>query len=97
MTIREAIEDVKFTELLNARIQSYKNRPLPPSGKKYRRTPFDTLGESGLLTPESILKEYVSVREKRSRLSHSQRQGVVMMAQLAIGDVISYRKKEKKN
>lgn len=92
MTVREAIEDVKFPELLNARIQRYKNRPLSPSGMKYKRTPADTLNEAGLLTPETVLKEYISVREKKSRLPHSQRQVIVMLVQLAMADVMTFRK-----
>lgn len=96
MTVKEAISDVKFTELLNARIRGYKDRPLPPSGMKYRRTPADALGESGLLTPERILQEYICVREKKSRLPHSQRQIVVMLAQLAMADVMAFRKEEEK-
>lgn len=96
MTVREAISDMKFTELLNARIQGYKNRPLPPSGMKYKRTPADTLNEAGLLTPELVLKEYISIREKKSRLPHSQRQAVVVLVQLAMADVMAFRKEEEK-
>lgn len=94
MTIKEALSDVKFNEFLDKDIQSYKNRPLPPTGMKYNRTPFDALSDKGLLNVESIRMEYVLIRERKSKLSSIQRDAVIHLTNGAMAVVVAFRKKE---
>lgn len=94
MTIKEAISDVKFKEFLDNQIHSCINKPLPPAGMKHRRTPFDGLKDMELMKSESILQEYVSIRERKSNLSSIQRDAVVYLVNMAMSDVVLYRKEE---
>lgn len=94
MTIKEAISDVKFNEFLDNQIQEWLNKPIPPTGMKHKRIPFDGLKDMGLMKPESILQEYISIRGRKSNLSSIQRDAVVYLVNMAMSDVVSYRKEE---
>ena len=45
-------------------------------GKRYRRTPYDSLGEKGLLTPDALVREYDLIADNKSRLSAAERDWV---------------------
>lgn len=94
MTIREALSDVKFNDFLDNGIQSYNNRPLPPAGMKYNRTPFDALRDRGLLNVESIKQEYILIRERKSKLSSIQRDAIIYLTNGAMAAVVNFRKNE---
>lgn len=42
-------------------------------GERFRRTPYDSLSEKGLLTPDALVREYDIIADKKSVLSANER------------------------
>ena len=76
MTQQELLKSDEFRKQLEVNIAQFKNRPAPPAGQKYRRTPYDELKERGLFTPVQLRNEYVRILAKDSKLSSSLRKAV---------------------
>lgn len=67
----------EFRKALQANIDKYNNRPAPPQGHHYLRTPYDTIKERGELTVEALPSLYMTIVEKHSTLPSSQRSAIV--------------------
>ena len=69
----------KFNALLEEEIESYYNRPSPPIGQKYKRTPFDALIEAGKFTVPQLQNEFLKIINNKSTLPRSQRSAIMML------------------
>ncbi|MDR3133250.1 MAG: hypothetical protein LBU42_04420 [Prevotellaceae bacterium] len=58
-----------------------------PKGKKWRRTPFNTLIEKGVMTVPGIIAEYVKIKQKTSNLPVSCRSALSGMVARATHDM----------
>lgn len=72
-TLDKVIDSDEFKRLLNNRVQSYLMRPLPQTGLRYKRTPYDYLIDNGLFTVEGIIGEFRKIVEHKSSMSKSVR------------------------
>lgn len=84
MTQEELLKSDEFRKQLEGNIATYENRPAPPKGQKYRRTPYDELKEKGLLTFNELRKKYVRILAKDSTLSSACRKAVTDIVQGAL-------------
>lgn len=76
MTQEELLKSDEFRKQLEINIAQFEDRPAPPAGQKYKRTPYDELKDKGLLTFSELRKEYVRIMAKDSTLSSSQRKAI---------------------
>lgn len=84
MTIKEMLNTDEFRKALQADIDKYINRPAPPQGHHYLRTPYDAINERGELTVEALPALYIEVVEKRSKLPSSQRSAITGIVNSAL-------------
>ncbi len=76
MKTKELLESKEFVAALQANIDTFNNRPLPPKGAYYRRTPYDELKKLDMMNVEALRREYIHIMLKESKLSSSLRKAV---------------------
>lgn len=96
MTQEELLKSDEFRKQLEGNIAQFENRPAPPAGQKYKRTPYDELKDKGLLTFRELRKEYVRILAKDSTLSSSQRKAVTDIVNGALFAAYSEMQKREK-
>lgn len=70
----EIITHDVFVSALKDKIKSMRLRPLPPAGKRWKRTPFDELVEEGFFTPiQGVVTELVRILNGKSNKSSAKR------------------------
>jgi hypothetical protein len=94
MTTEELINMDELKKHLNDFITSRKNRPLPPNGKRYNRTPIDSLIEKGLFSVEALSAEYLKMHAKKSTLPRIERGAIAIIFYNCIEKTVSDIKKE---
>jgi hypothetical protein len=59
-----------FRRNLYMELECIKNhgRVVLKEGQKFRRTPYDTLREMGILNTSSVVAEYINIKQKTSKL-----------------------------
>ena len=55
MKVKDIIKEDKFNEFLSYELEAYNKRPQPEEGRRYRRTPFDSLKDEGKFNIQSII------------------------------------------
>lgn len=66
-----------------------------PTGARLRRTPFDSLDEKGILTPERLTLEWDAIQRRQSDLPSSERRAVTDIITRAMRRVLVRKAKEK--
>lgn len=70
----EIITHELYITALKNKIRSIRLRPLPPAGKKWKRTPFDELEEEGFFNDASVvITELVLILNGKSNKSSAKR------------------------
>ena len=62
----------------------------------FKRTPYDSIAEKGMLNADSILAEYNLIKEKKSKLSSAERYVIMEIISMAIQNVIIKQMKAKR-
>lgn len=63
---------------------------------EFKRTPYDSIAEKGMLNADSILAEYNLIKEKKSKLSSVERFVIMEIICMAIENVIIKQMKAKR-
>lgn len=94
MKVKDIIKDDKFNEFLGYEIEAYNKRPAPEEGRRYRRTPYDSLKDSGKFNVIGIREEFVRVANLESKLPTTQRNAVTALVFRVAQTVVTYRAKQ---
>jgi len=73
-TIKEVVESELFYPNLKANFAKAMNPPTPPAGFKYKSRPWDKIRQNGIRKTEEMWDEYLLIKKKQSKLSHSERE-----------------------
>jgi hypothetical protein len=96
MELNEIINDSKFNEFLQGKIDDYNERPVLPIGQRYKRTPFDGLKEEGKFSIGSIRAEFTLIENRETSLSRSKRDAITSIVFEAARETIKFRADEEK-
>lgn len=98
MEAKEIMAGSYFDKCLTDSIETYTKRKPAESGRRYIRTPWDSLFEKGVLTVEGLRREFNEIIEKKSKLSAGERQVVsnIVMAALRRASVRMQMEEQKK-
>jgi hypothetical protein len=96
MELNDIINDSKFNDFLQERIDAYNKRPVLPIGQRYKRTPFDGLKEEGKFSIGSIRAEFTLIENRETNLSRSKRDAITSMVFEAARRTIKFRADEEK-
>lgn len=100
MTVQEVLDTPEFNEEAEKMIQAYKHREQPEYGSRYKRTPFDTLEESGEFTVEALKEEFTridtGVSDKPSNTRREVGRFVIAAAKAAYNKIERRRKEASK-
>ena len=77
-TAEEIGDSPLFKENLAKLIKEYQDKRAhdPGDGRRYKRTPYDSLSDKGLFTPEGLSAEFRKIANRESKLSHAEREAV---------------------
>lgn len=77
-TAEEIGDSPLFAKNLQALIDEYEKGRLinPGEGRRFKRTPYDSLKDKGLFTPEGLSAEFRKIANRESKLSHAEREAV---------------------
>jgi adenosyl cobinamide kinase/adenosyl cobinamide phosphate guanylyltransferase len=78
----------QITKHLKRREQNRKEFLAKHPDAVFKRTPYDSIAEKGMLNADSILAEYNLIKEKKSKLSSAERYVIVEIISMAIQNVI---------
>ena len=95
MNVKDVIESNEFNDYLNKIIIKYNHRPAPPVGKRWSRTPYDSLVDKKIFTVNGLKTEYKRIFAKKSSLSYSGRKAVVKIVNECIIAVCVQEQKKK--
>ena len=73
MEAKKIMADSYFDTCLQQSIETYTKRKPAASGRRYIRTPWDSLFEKGILTIQGLRDEFNKIIEKKSTLSSDER------------------------
>jgi hypothetical protein len=75
-TLQDIFKDKQFRKFLKAEIEKYTSsrKVLPPEGKRWKRTPFDTLNDAGNFNAKYLVAQFPDIVLKKSNLSGTVRQ-----------------------
>jgi len=75
-TIQDIFKDKQFKKFLKAEMGKYTSarKVLPLEGKRWKRTPFDTLNDAGNFNSKYLMAQFPDIVIKKSNLSGSVRQ-----------------------
>lgn len=73
MEAKKIMADSYFDTCLQQSIETYTKRKPAASGRRYIRTPWDSLFEKGILTIQGLRDEFNKIIEKKSTLSSAER------------------------
>jgi hypothetical protein len=96
MELDEIINDSKFNEFLQGKIDDYNKRPVLPIGQRYKRTPFDGLKEDGKFNVESIRAGFARITNRETSLSRSKRDAITSIMFEAARRTLKFRAEEEK-
>lgn len=85
--IKQYLDDPKLTTELQGYIDKYLNRGSAPAGKRYLRTPEDSLIEMGIYTPGELIEQFLLITSKKSKLSSSLRDCIARYVTQALVNV----------
>ncbi|NCB42898.1 MAG: hypothetical protein EOM59_09785 [Clostridia bacterium] len=94
MKVKDIIKDDKFNEFLGYEIEAYNKRPATEEGRRYRRTPYDSLKDSGKFTVTGIREEFVKIANFESTLPKTQRDAITALVFRVAQTVVTYRAKQ---
>ena len=78
----------QITKHLKRREQNRKEFLAKHPDAVFKRTPYDSIAEKGMLNADSILAEYNLIKEKKSKLSSAERYVIMEIISMAIQTVI---------
>jgi hypothetical protein len=80
-TVYGVFVDRYFIQHLRSKIEGINpsNRKELPKEQRYKRTPFDTLFEKGVMTNAGVIGEYIRVKQKTSKLPAGCRNAILYM------------------
>lgn len=86
----------QITKHLERREQNRKEFLAKHPDAVFKRTPYDSIAEKGMLNADSILAEYNLIKEKKSKLSSAERYVIMEIISMAIQNVIIKQMKAKR-
>ena len=86
----------QITKHLKRREQNRKEFLAKRPDAVFKRTPYDSIAEKGMLNADSILAEYNLIKEKKSKLSSAERYVIMEIISMAIQNVIIKQMKAKR-
>lgn len=86
----------QITKHLKRREQNRKEFLAKHPDAVFKRTPYDSIAEKGMLNADSILAEYNLIKEKKSKLSSAERYVIMEIISMAIQNVIIKQMKAKR-
>lgn len=86
----------QITKHLKRREQNRKEFLAKHPDAVFKRTPYDSIAEKGMLNDDSILAEYNLIKEKKSKLSSAERYVIMEIISMAIQNVIIKQMKAKR-
>jgi hypothetical protein len=91
MKVKDIIKEDKFNEFLSYELEAYNKRPQPEEGRRYRRTPFDSLKDEGKFNIQSIRDEFAKIATGKSQLPKAQRDAITALIFKVAQTVVNYK------
>jgi len=93
MTTNEILHHKKYLDYVQYEIDEYNNRPPLEPGRRWKRTPVDSLKEKGIFTPVGLTAAFCDIAKHESDLTSAQRKAVTAYCLQAIQTFKMWQKK----